>query len=108
MPQKSNSKSIEKKFSSAIPGTKKTDFFHCSVLSSVLKKESCGKRWIRAEEIQIRDDGVCKELMAYMPCRGCKVGEKNSSLVDAGSLTKVKTVKLGRAVANLPKVPLGL
>ena len=95
-----------KRLSAAVPGTKGADFFHCSPLNSYLLKSSCGKRWLRAETIEVRDDGVCADMMAYMPCRKCKTGEKNSSLVDASTLTRVRTVRLGRAIANLPKVPL--
>jgi len=90
--------------SSSIKGVKKSDFFRCEALSSTLLKKSCGKRWLRAEEIEIREDGVCKDMMPYMPCRGCAIGKKNSVHVDTDTLIKVKTVNLGRAVANLPKM----
>lgn len=91
------------RLSSPIQGVKKSDFFRCEALSSTLLKKSCGKRWLRAEEIEIREDGVCKEMMSYMLCRGCVIGKRNSVHVDTDKLTKVKTVNLGRAVANLPK-----
>lgn len=76
------------------------DYFRCSVLNCTLSKEACGRRFSRASEIEIRDDdGVNKDQIAYMPCRGCFTGEANSSLVKTPQ-KKLRTIRLGRAVVG--------
>jgi len=76
------------------------DYFRCSILNCTLSKEACGRRFSRAVEIEIRyDDGVPKDQIVYMPCRGCHTGEANSRLIKSPQ-KKLRTIRLGRAVVG--------
>ena len=75
------------------------DYFRCEKLNCTLLRTICGERSLRSKDILMRTDGVAKDAMVYMPCRGCETGQANAKLVKLVP-KKLKTVRLGRAMSG--------
>lgn len=76
--------------------------FRCERLNCTLSKEACGKRWLKAEEIDLtKKVSVTKQL--YLVCKDCPIGQKNSK--EAGDYDATFPARVPAFMVVLPKQP---
>lgn len=61
--------------------------FRCKQLNCTLSEEACGKRWLKAEAIDLTRKRIGVSKQPYLVCRSCSLGQKNSKEVGEYDVT---------------------